>query len=295
MNRVLIYGGLGNQMFQYAFCKALNLRGHESKILFTNFFYHRHHNGFDLCSAFKLKLDFPSKLYKALLDNGQMLYNNKKSKYLLEEIITRYHKKKYKLYQEKEEFFFDENVFHQTSSFMVGTWQSEKYFADIKEFIKEDFIFIPPKDKKNKELSKEILDCNSVSIHVRRGDYLDPRWAASHQVINDKTYYSNAINYVNNKIKNPRFYIFSDDISWVVQNLSVPNSVIISHNKGKNSYFDMYLMSLCKHNIISNSTFSWWGAWLNNNETKIVTIPYRWLNTKDCKELYPANWIKINT
>lgn len=295
MNRVLIYGGLGNQMFQYALNTVLNQKGNKSKILFTNFFYNHHHNGFNLSLAFKLELPFPLNLYNFILSYGGILYKNKISTYFLQKLITQYHKEKYIPYKEKEEFSYDENIFHKTSNLLIGIWQVEAYFKEYKEKISQDFVFNKPKDKKNTKLIEEINNCNSISVHVRRGDYLSINWAKTHIVIKDKTYYINSINYLNKKIENPHYYIFSDDIPWVEENLKFPDCTFVDHNKGKSAYIDMYLMSLCKHNIIANSTFSWWGAWLNKNKNKIVIIPERWLNTKSCPGIYPSEWVKMET
>jgi hypothetical protein len=294
MNKILIYGGLGNQMFQYALKVAINQKGNKSEILFSNFFYNNHHNGFNIGRAFKLKLPFPLNFYNFLLLNGEFIYKNKLSSFLLEKIISQYHKKKYSsLYNEKKEFIYDKNVFQQTDSLLIGIWQVELYFKNIREKINTEFVFKIPKDKKNKKLIDEIQSCNSVSIHIRRGDYLTAEWAKSHAVIKDKTYYINSINFINKTIENPHYYIFSDDIQWVKDNLKFSNCTFVEHNKNHKAYIDMYLMSLCKHNIIANSTFSWWGAWLNKNENKVIIIPERWLNSDACPGIFPEDWIKI--
>lgn len=293
MNKVLIYGGLGNQMSQYALNLALHQKGNKSKILFSGFFYHWHHNGFNLSYAFKIKLPFPLNFYNFLLLHGEFLYKNKIVARSLKKTITWYHKKRYITYTEKEEFVYDENVLQQTSALLIGTWQVEAYFKNIEDIIRREFIFNMPKDTKNKELIKEVTTCNSVSIHIRRGDYLNPKYANSHIVIKDQTYYVNSINYLNKKVHDPHYFVFSDDIDWVKENFKISNCTFVNHNKGRNAYIDMYLMSLCKHNIIANSTFSWWAAWLNKYEHKIVTIPERWLNTKNCAGIYPSDWIKI--
>jgi len=293
MNRVLIYGGLGNQMFQYALNTALNQKGGKSKILFSNFFYDDYHNGFNLKQAFKLKLPFPSILYSFILMHGGLLYKNKIAAYFFRKLITKYRKKKYTIYTEKVEFLYDETVFHKTSSLLIGVWQVEAYFKDISEIIRREFLFKKPKDARNRKLIQEINTCNSVSIHIRRGDYLTSKRTELFTVFKNETYYINAIDYINKRIENPHYYIFSDDIQWVKENLKIANCTFVDHNKGKNSYIDMYLMSLCKHNIIANSTFSWWGGWLNNNKNKMVIIPECWLNAKDCPGIYPSEWVKM--
>ena len=293
MNRVLIYGGLGNQMFQYALNVALNQKGNKSKILFSNFFYDNHHNGFNLGYAFQLKLPLAAKTYNFLLLNTGILYKNRISNKVLSRFIPKYHNS-VPAYNEKKEFIFDQDVFHQESKMIVGTWQSEEYFKDIRNILLEEFIFRQPTDKKNLELIDKIKNTNSVSIHIRRGDYLKERWIATHGVIRDAKYYNDSTSHINQKVEQPHYFIFSDDISWAKENLSLSNCTFINHNKGKDAYIDMYLMSLCKHNIIANSTFSWWAAWLNKNEDKIVIMPERWLNNISAPGVFPSKWLKFN-
>jgi hypothetical protein len=292
VNKVSIYGGLGNQMFQYAFNIALNEKGCNSKILFTNFFYELHHSGFNLGRAFKLRLPFPLNLYDFILLHGGLIYQNKISRYISYQLISHYNKK-YTAYYEKDPFVYDKNVFNQSSKLFIGIWQVEEYFKDIDKTIEKSFVFKTPRDKKNKQLIKQIIQTNSISIHVRRGDYLDAKWSSTHNVIKDNGYYLNSISYVNRKVEDPQYFVFSDDIQWVKKNLPLQSAIFVDINKGKSSYIDMYLMSLCKHNIIANSTFSWWAAWLNKNYDKIVIMPETWLNTDECRGIFPMAWIKM--
>ncbi len=290
MNKVLIFGGLGNQMFQYALNIALNQKGNESRIIFSNFFYDNHHNGFNLGDAFQLSLPFPLNVYKFLLNTG--FHKNKISSHFLRNYFNK-HISTFQTYNEKKEFVFNEDVFQQKSKLIVGTWQAEEYFKDIKDILMQEFVFIEPTDRKNRKLVEEIKNSNSVSIHIRRGDYLNGRWIKSHAVIKDEKYYTRSINYMNENILSTHYYVFSDDILWAKENLKLPNCTFIDHNSGKNAYVDMYLMSLCQHNIIANSTFSWWAAWLNKNETKIVIMPERWLNNDNARGIFPSEWLKF--
>ena len=265
----------------------------KSRISFSNFFYDNHHNGLTLTKAFKLKLDFPLNVYNNILHHGGFIYDNKFSKLLLREWVETRHSNQSVIFKEKKEFFYDESVLHQTSALIIGIWQVEAYFKDIKNKIWQEFTFNTPSDDKNKALESQIYNSNSISLHVRRGDYLTYRWSDSHKVIQDETYYINSINYLNKRIQNPTYFIFSDDIAWVKANLKIPNCTFVDYNNGKHSYIDMYLMSICKHNIIANSTFSWWGAWLNKNENKIVIAPERWLNSVESPGIFPNDWIKM--
>lgn len=293
MNKVSVYGGLGNQMFQYALSFALTKKGIKTGISISRFFISFHHNGFLLCKAFKIKLGFPNNFLNFILDKCEILYKNRIAGSILRRIIPFYHKSRYNLYKEKEEFIFDKDIFNQQNSFFVGIWQVESYFKDLQEEILKEFTFKEPKDSKNTGLIEKIKETESVSIHIRRGDYLNPEWEKILGVIKGVQYYKNAIKYISRKIKNPVYFVFSDEIDWVKNNLKLTNCVFVDHNKGKLSYIDMYLMSLCKHNIIANSTFSWWAGWLNSNNDKIVIMPERWINGKSDEGIFPESWVKI--
>lgn len=294
MNKVAIYGGLGNQMFQYALCIALNNRGNKTRICFSNFFFRYHHDGFGLCNAFKIKLAFPLNFLNFLLIQGKPLYKNRFVNFFLKKVLPQYERRKDR-YVEKKEFVFDQDVFDQHDKVFVGTWQSLSYFADIKDLISREFEFRVPVDKNIRNLIECIKITQSVSIHIRRGDYLKDRWRPILGVIQDLTYYKNAICYISKKVKNPCYFVFSDDIKWARDNLKLENCVFVDQNKGSNSYLDMYLMSICRHNIIANSTFSWWAAWLNKNSERIVVIPERWIVGKTCEGMYPDSWVRMET
>lgn len=292
MNRLLIYGGLGNQMFQYALSVALNQKKNKTRISFSKFLYEYHHNGFNLGKAFKLNLPFPLNLLNFFLLHAGFLYKNRCAAFIYRRVIPYYHKQRYTIYREQKEFIYDINIFQQQSSLLIGVWQVELYFKEFKKVLETDFVFKKPSDKKNIALIKKINNSVSVSIHIRRGDTL-----ASNNpfgFINNTNYYTNALDYANNKIVNPHYFVFSDDMEWVKENLKIPVCTYVDNNKDKNSYIDMYLMSLCKHNLIANSTFSWWAAWLNKNENKIVVMPETWIEKDYWPEgIFPEEWIKI--
>lgn len=293
MNRVSIYGGLGNQMFQYAFSEALNHQGKKTRISFSNFLYYNHHSGFGLCKAFKIQLPFPLNLINFILLKGGFLYKNKIVAFILRRLIQGYQRRWYSIYKEKTEFEYDPKVFEQESKFFVGIWQVVDYFKGIEDLLMQKFAFNTPQDRTNKEIIEKICSCNSVSIHIRRGDYLNSEWEKILGVIKGTAYYRNSIDYIEKKVSDPHYFIFSDDIQWAKDNLKLVNCTYLDHNKGSESYIDMYLMSLCKHNIIANSTFSWWGAWLNKNNDKIIIMPERWINRENCYGIFPDEWIKL--
>jgi hypothetical protein len=179
--------------------------------------------------------------------------------------------------------------------YLMGYWQSEKYFSAISEQIREDFSFRLAINNQNTQLAFKISQHNAVSLHIRRGDYANnPTVTATHGLC-PISYYHNAIEYIAHRVKQPYFFIFSDDIVWAKENLKMDlHSTYIDHNQGAESYNDMRLMSLCRHHIIANSSFSWWGAWLNPNIDKIAIAPKQWfvkdVNTQD---LIPKDWVRL--
>lgn len=179
--------------------------------------------------------------------------------------------------------------------YLMGYWQSEKYFSDYANQIRRDFEFAPPLTFMNAKFAEQMRVEPSVSLHVRRGDYVsNPRANATHGVCS-LDYYRDAVQFIAGRVVNPRFYVFSDDVDWVRDNLKLefPHEYV-NHNQGQESYNDMRLMSLCKHNIIANSSFSWWGAWLNAFADKIVVAPKRWFAKEiSSQDLMPPAWARI--
>jgi hypothetical protein len=181
------------------------------------------------------------------------------------------------------------------SSYLVGYWQSEKYFVKHKEVIRQELTFKNELSPENLATASSLLKTASVSLHVRRGDYVSSQATNDVHGVCTLDYYRNAISHMARSVESPRFFIFSDDINWVKANLQLDFPCeYIANNVGANSYVDMRLMSMCKHNIIANSSFSWWGAWLNSNPNKIVIAPKKWfakaLSTED---LIPAKWVVL--
>jgi len=156
------------------------------------------------------------------------------------------------------------------------------------------FRFDPAKvSAKTRETADEIVRENSISVHIRRGDYLKPVHQASFGNICTPEYYRTAIRTICKRVEKPVFYIFSDDIPWAKANLG-STAHYIDWNTNENAWEDLYLMSLCKHNIIANSTFSWWGAWLNRNPDKLVLCPPKYTHFDDSNDFYPEKWIRIS-
>jgi len=190
--------------------------------------------------------------------------------------------------------------------YLSGYWQSERYFKNIENLIQSDFTTTAEPNQENKTLMEEMSRVNAVSLHIRKGDYLSNNKYKDFFGGLDISYYKNAIDHIQQKVSSPKFYIFSDNIEWCRSEFNnLQNTLFIDHNLGNQSYMDLVLMSKCKHNIIANSTFSWWGAWLNKNSDKIVIVPNNWFQTNfnkksvykskhyDTKDLIPEQWLKL--
>lgn len=288
---VHLAGGLGNQMFQYAFARANAIRLSTELAVELSDKSLQIHNGFELDRVFNVhaRLASQKEIRAALgLSRNPILRGILKKLGLSKNCLPHY-------IEEMHFQFSPEMMYIRDNTFVFGYWQSEKYFLDVAESIRQDFKFKLPIESKNIELAKQIKQVNAVSLHVRRGDYAsNPKNIAMHGLCSIE-YYQAAIRHVAKQIKNPHFFVFSDDISWVKNNLRIdfPHQYI-DHNHGAESYNDMRLMSLCKHNIIANSSFSWWGAWLNSNVEKIVIAPKQWFaHSIDTADLIPNSWLVI--
>lgn len=288
MKIVKFHGGLGNQMFQYCFYERMMLESNEV-LADTSFFKKvKAHNGLEIERLFNIKLNKTDEKIERFLFSKNKFIKLKRS--VLKKI------NRFKIYTYFDTVY-DESIIINSRriSFYEGYWQSEKYFKVIEEEIKKKFVFPEIVEGKNLKILKNIQEENSVSIHVRRGDYVGHPQLDGLAPIE---YYKNAIEYLKKKIENPKFFIFSNDLSWCKENLPLKENEyeVVEGNTGDNSYIDMQLMSLCKHNIIPNSSFSWWGAWLNKNPQKIVIAPERWFTLESnflYEDIVPESWIKL--
>jgi len=177
---------------------------------------------------------------------------------------------------------------------LSGYWQCEKYFSDIGDKIRDDFVFPAELSEEGSALQEEIRDTESVAVHIRRGDYLEEGNYKVYGNICTLEYYKKALSYIRRKCGHPRFFMFSNDIGWVRENLYEPGMVLVGSSRNRPDYEDMYLMSICRHNIIANSSFSWWGAWLNQNANKMVISPGRWFNNHEAADAICGSWVKID-
>lgn len=287
---VRLIGGLGNQMFQYALGKRLALL-----------------NNVEL----KVDISFLKKEGQTYTKRNLELNN-----FGIEiPLATEEELQKYNFIQRSSirsrlqkfsSLFFPYYTIHETSlnyndkilqspknSYLNGFWQTEKYFLPIEKTIREDFTFQKPLSGLSLKMSEQITATQSVSLHVRRGDYVnDPEISKVHGACGIG-YYLKAIEVMKSKFSGLHLFVFSDDVDWVKNNLTT--DLPITYVEQNSGFVDMQLMSFCKHNIIANSSFSWWGAWLNNNPGKIIIAPEKWFNDSsvNAKDIIPAGWIKL--
>ena len=288
---VKLLGGIGNQMFQYAAARRLAHVSRTTVIFDISHFKHYTERSYAL-GNFEIQEQFASheEVAEFTLSHDSIL------KYFFH--IFNSKKKSNDLTYIKEKYFhFDPTILHLGDNvYLDGYWQSEKYFADIASVIQQEFMVTTPQEGRNQEVANNIRACNAVSIHIRRGDFIsNPEIHKVHGTC-ELDYYARSVDYIVQTVDGPHFFVFSDDPKWVSHNvrLSHPNT-IVEHNGVDNSYEDLRLMSQCKHHIIANSSFSWWGAWLNPNREKIVIAPPRWFQTEErnTKDLLPESWVKL--
>jgi hypothetical protein len=287
-----IIGGLGNQMFQYACGRALSLRtGQSLRIAADQFENYALHNGLEIQRVFQVEVP-----QATVAELKQLLgwQTSPKLRRLFGRPAMRWATGRG--WSSEPNFAFWPSINNiQTSTYLHGYWQSEQYFADIADQIHQDFTFRMHWDAEDLAVRDRMKAQPSASLHVRRGDYT----LAKNQTVFATCgleYYRDAIRVLRHRVPNVRFFAFSDSPDWVDEHLSPEFGPIeiVRHNSGARSANDMRLMSQADHHIIANSSFSWWGAWLNPSTEKVVIAPKRWfLNGKDDRDLVPKKWIRI--
>lgn len=284
MDIVWIDGGLGNQMFQYALALKLNDLGREVKLDITKYAEHHAHNDFELDHIFGLLCELASvrEIKRLGYRKANHLTEFLKKTSLCKKTIYNY-----------ESYEYDAKVLGLDGYYIEGYWQSEKYFIDIQEKIREAYRFPEITDQKQKETVAQIKNNCSVSVHVRRGDYL--RYPIYRDICTIE-YYERAMEYFRDKFGGEvRFFIFTNDMPWSKEHFRSKDCCFVEGNTGTESFRDMQMMSLCRHHIIANSSFSWWGAWLNDRKDKLVIAPERWVNIpeEEQRDIIPETWIRM--
>ncbi len=290
---VKLQGGLGNQMFQYAFGLSLSQKLKCQFYFDLSFF---RYSGDDFMPRnYELNL-FPGpiniasdKLVDSFLHPG-----------LTRRLINKSGINRTAVYKENT-LRINKQVFNiRPSVYLEGFWQSEQYFNGYEDMVRRSICFKKTLNHESQKIADELANkADTISVHVRRGDYISSKTTNDLHGICSIKYYTESIKLISNKLNNLHFYFFSDDPGWVKENLlpTVKNASLIEHNTGTESWQDMVLMSKCKHHIIANSSFSWWGAWLNPDKEKIVIAPKNWFSNKtdyfDDKDIVPENWIRV--
>lgn len=278
MRLIKMTGGLGNQMFIYAFYLKMKKLFPHTKIDLSDMMHYHVHHGYEMNRVFALP--------------HTEFCINRTLKKLMEFLLC---KVVYERKQKNGSMEAFEKKYAWPLIYFKGFYQSERFFADIEDDVRKIFCFnMELINSRSREMMKIIdADEHAVSIHIRRGDYLLPKFWANAGCVCQLPYYKNAITELKKHESTPSFYVFSDDIEWVKQNLSLPNAHYIDWNQGNDSWQDMMLMSHCRNHIICNSTFSWWGAWLNPRKNKTVIVPSHWFMKEETPYIYPVSWIKV--
>lgn len=290
---VSMNGGLANQMFQYSFYLHLKNVGLNVLLDQSNF----QPRESMTCETTRIQDVFDNAKFEVMPEGNFPLAYWKRRWDFLRAIAWIWGDK----YIKEPSFAYNKQIHKKATSncIFIGSWQCEKYFKDIESEVRKSFSFRPFKDKKNIQFSIKMKSENSVALHIRKGKDYTTEFLFQNTCTVE--YYSKAIAYIKDHVENPVFYIFTDNPSWVSHNIKNLDYTLVDWNptKGIDNYLDMQLMSYAKHNIISNSTYSWWAAWLNENPNKIVVAPASWFNPEMKLKMYRDNcivcdnWIKL--
>jgi len=292
---VKLIGGLGNQMFQYAAGRSLSLYHGVPLKLDVSWFETQTLRRYGL-HVFRIREDFASPEDIARVQGITRGRLPGLAWRMRHKILPSAHCRE-PYFKERQLFVFDPSIARTPRDvYLLGSWQTEKYFVDTQDIIRREFTVKYQQDHQSREIAENITATQSVSIHVRRGDYVsNPRTNRVHGTCS-LDYYRRCVAWVAERITYPHFFIFSDDPSWASANLRLDYpTTFVPHNDVSRAYDDLRLMSVCKHDIIANSSFSWWGAWLNSNPHKMVLAPRKWFNegSFDTRDLLPDDWIRV--
>ena len=267
---IQVAGGLGNQLQQYALYRKFVRMGKEARLDLSWFDEVKQNNGEAKVTSRNLELTcFDRLVYETCTREekekltGSDGLSGKLRRKLLPSTIHWFHESK----------MYHPEILSFEDMYLSGYFACEKYYSDILYDLREKIQFPPSDNPLNPELAQEMRECASVSVHIRRGDYLNEENRAMFGNICTDAYYRKAMELIKEKVPDARFYLFSDDVSYVKQKYQGEEFTVVDINHGKDSFYDMWLMSNCKHNICANSTFSFWGARLNGNEGKIMVRP----------------------
>jgi hypothetical protein len=288
-----IIGGLGNQMFQYALGRRLSEeKGFPLKLDISKFEKEGVTKRTYSLGVFNLHVEFASKNESDKFFLPSEKYFPRLTKLVKPPILWLSGRH---FLKEKEGIFNTHALNVMDNTYLDGAWANAKYFETISEVIQKDFSLKKKLSLISQKYKSQIRHCQSVAIHFRRGDYLTvPKVTNKYNILTLDHYYQ-AIAILKKKVTRPVFFVFSDDIAWVIKNFKPRQKIVFVKSPPKGlDHEHLYLMSQCQHNIIANSSFSWWSAWLNQNPEKIVIAPKKWLNSGDRSDLIlPESWIRL--
>jgi len=287
-----LIGGLGNQMFQYATGRAVAHRHNVPLLLDASGFAHYDLRRYELDElSIQARLATDEELARAGVKTKAPTLLNRVGKALgLGRPAS--------LLKEAS-FTYDARIEQVTSpAYLDGYWQSERYFSNIADLLRKEFTLKAPTDAANEHIAAQIREAGqrAVSLHIRRGDYVNNPQTAQYHGVCSLEYYRAAVDYIAARVSSPHFFVFSDDHAWVSENFKLDHAVtLVDVNGADRGVWDMALMKACRHHVIANSSFSWWGAWLNPHADKIVAAPQRWFSgaSHDTTDLVPASWIRL--
>lgn len=289
---VQLIGGLGNQMFQYALGRSLADKNSTKLELDLSWFGNIENvntkRQYELdCYPIRTELTDAAKLN--LIEPGQQPTNRS--------LVGRlFGQKPLTVYSEPDPGFHAEILNLPDNVYLKGYWQNENYFINIRQKLLKEFV---PKQLSDysKKMIKKIKSQPAVSLHIRRGDYANNPLTNKFHGLAPIDYYVKALDYIRDQTSELQLFIFSDDIAWCQQNLPfTKTAAFVDGNPADRGYEDMYLMRLCNHNVIANSSFSWWGAWLNESPSKIIVAPKVWFQDKTANQAMdniPKDWVKL--
>lgn len=288
---IKLQGGLGNQMFQYALGRALSYL-HTIPFFLDATGYERDPLRSYALSSFNIQEQFAP--VKKIARFRHFQKRRGKIGFLHNLLFANNSR-----YVEERQFNFNPRILEiRDDAYLDGFWQTEKYFSPATSIIQEEFTPKIPLGDRALRIRREIeQNDHAVSIHVRRADYAAIPSARAYHGLCEKKYYDRAVKILSEKLSRLRLFIFSDDETWAKKNLRYPFPTIYIPREPGKDYEDLHLMSLCQNNITANSSFSWWGAWLNKNQKKIVIAPKHWVATSklNTNDLIPESWIKIDS
>jgi hypothetical protein len=301
---VHLSGGLGNQMFEYAAGRSLALKTGGRLVLdatvFTLPVVQRAYalDGYDLAADVRFDgyaypptkpvVRFPPVKRSAWIDRAAELVRR-----TIGPIGRKARERTFSVFTERS-FDFDPRFCRRgAQTYLVGYWQSERYFADIADVVRRELTYLGEPDAANARWLARIRAANAVCVHVRRGDYLLPAHFEQHGVCS-ADYYRCAVRLVRERVASPQFFVFSDDWQWCREHLADSDMVLVDANKPGAGQDELRLMAACRHHVIANSSLSWWGAWLATSGGQVVVAPKPWFTkAPDTPDLFPAGWVVL--